>query len=325
MRRKESSGPFSRRSVLTAGVAFAGGSLARSQAAANEPGPGKLKVAIFSKHLQFLQGAQFAQAAVNIGFDGIDITVRKGGHVEPARVRHDLPPLVKLIRQHGLEVPMITTDIVDAETPYARDVMATMSELSIRHYRWGGFKYTDNRPIVAQLHDLRPKIAQLAKLNSHYGVGAMYHTHSGVDLVGAPIWDLHELLNGLDPASVGINYDVGHATIEGGVGGWIDSFRISGEYLQGIAVKDFIWEKKISGAWHPQWKPLGDGMVHLSKFFGMVAAANFHGPLQLHFEYPLGGAEAGKRKIAISQDEVFSAMKRDLRRLRGYLQESHLS
>ena len=66
-------------------------------------------------------------------------------------------------------------------------------------------------------------------------------------------------------------------------------------------------------------------MVHLSKFFGMVAAANFRGPLQLHFEYPLGGAESGKRHISISQDEVFSAMKRDLGRLRGYLQESHLS
>jgi hypothetical protein len=57
----------------------------------------------------------------------------------------------------------------------------------------------------------------------------------------------------------------------------------------------------------------------------MVAAANFRGPLQLHFEYPLGGAESGKRQIAITQNEVFSAMERDLNRLRGYLQASHLS
>ena len=171
----------------------------------------------------------------------------------------------------------------------------------------------------------KTKIVELAKLNSRHGVGAMYHTHSGVDLVGASIWDLHELLDGLDPASVGINYDVGHATIEGGVGGWINSFRISGEHLRGIAVKDFVWEKKSSGEWHPVWKPLGNGMVHLRKFFGMVAAASFRGPLQLHFEYPLGGAESGKRHIAISQTEVFQDMKRDLGRLRGYLQQSHLS
>jgi sugar phosphate isomerase/epimerase len=322
---KHSSASFSRRSVLTAGVALAGGPFAKSQPAANDPRPAKLKVAIFSKHLQFLQGPQLAEAAANMGFDGIDITVRKGGHVEPARVRRDLPPLVKLIRRHGLEVPMITTDIVDAETPYATDVMATMSELSIRHYRWGGLRYTGNRPILAQLDDLRPRIVKLAKLNSQYRVGAMYHTHSGIDLVGASIWDLHQLLDGLDPNSVGINYDVGHATIEGGLGGWINTFRISGAHLQGIAVKDFFWKKNSSGEWHPQWTPLSEGMVHLSKFFDMVAAARFHGPLQLHFEYPLGGAESGRRDIAIARHEVFHAMERDLKRLRGYLQASRLS
>ena len=40
-----------------------------------------------------------------MGFDGVDITVRKGGHVEPGRVAQDLPPLVKLLRAHNLEVP----------------------------------------------------------------------------------------------------------------------------------------------------------------------------------------------------------------------------
>lgn len=325
MRHDDLSGLLSRRLVLAAGTGFFTNTLAKSAEALGDSRPAKLKVVIFSKHLQFLQGAQLAEAAASIGFDGIDITVRNGGHVQPERVRQDLPPLVKLIRQHGLEVPMITTDIVDADTPYAKDVVTTMSELSIRRYRWGGFKYTDNRPIVAQLRDLRPRIAKLAQLNSPYGVGAMYHTHSGVDLVGASIWDLHELLRDQDPALVGVNYDVGHATIEGGLGGWINSFRITGEHLRGIAVKDFVWAKKSGGGWDPQWLPLGQGMVHLTKFFGMVASANFSGPLQLHFEYPLGGAQAGKRHITISQDEVFLAMKRDLHQLRQYLKESQLA
>ena len=56
----------------------------------------------------------------------------------------------------------------------------------------------------------------------------MYHTHSGVGLVGAPIWDLHIIMKDLDPKLVGINYDVAHATIEGGLGGWIASYRVSG-------------------------------------------------------------------------------------------------
>lgn len=97
--------------------------------AASEPASSKLKVSIFSKHLQFLQGAELAQTAADIGFDGIDITVRNGGHVDPARVRQDLPPLVAVIRNHGLEVPMITTDIVDADTPHTADILKAMAEL----------------------------------------------------------------------------------------------------------------------------------------------------------------------------------------------------
>jgi len=56
----------------------------------------------------------------------------------------------------------------------------------------------------------------------------------------------------------------------------------------------------------------------------MVAAAKFGGPLQLHFEYPLGGAEGGKSSITIPREEVAEAMKRDLATLRGFLAQAAL-
>lgn len=293
-------------------------------AAAATAAPQKLKVAIFSKHLQFLQGEELAKGAAEMGFDGVDITVRKGGHVEPGRVAQDLPPLVKLLRAHNLEVPMITTDILDTSTPHAEDVLRTMAELDIRYYRWGGFKYDAARPIPDQLEALKPRVAKLAELNAKYRAGAMFHTHSGIGLVGAPIWDLYILLKDFDPQSVGVNYDIGHATIEGGFGGWIDSFRVAGPYVRGVAVKDFLWEKDAKGNWKAEWKPLGQGMVRLPQFFDMLAKSGFNGPLQLHFEYPLGGADNGKAKLTVPREEVFTAMKRDLQQLRGYLSKSGL-
>lgn len=316
----------SRRDLLKAGAAalFATSALSSAPTATTATSGSKLKVAIFSKHLLFLHGPQLAQAAADMGFDGIDLAVRKGGHVEPSRVKQDLPALVAIIRQHGLQVPMLTTDISDANTPYAEDILQCMSELDIHHYRWGGFKYTDDKPIPVQLDELKPRVAKLAALNSRYHAGAMYHTHSGIDVVGAPIWDLHELLTGFDPASVGVNYDIGHATVEGGFGGWIDSFRVTGPYVRGIAVKDFLWEKNAHGQWRPAWKPLGQGMVNLPKFFQMVAGANFAGPLQLHFEYPLNGADEGMKTVSNPQ-EVFSAMTSDLKRLRTYLSQAGLA
>lgn len=310
---------ISRRNLLAA----AAGLVAASPSPAAPAGG--LKVSIFSKHLQFLEGEALAQGAAEIGFDGIDIAVRKGGHVEPAQVVRDLPALIGIIHQHGLEVPMITTDIVDPDSPYAEDVLRSIEKLGIHRYRWGGFTYDYKSPLAAQLDALKPRVARLAALNKKYGVTAMYHTHSGAGVVGASIWDLYIILRDFDPNAVAVNYDVGHATLEGGLGGWINSFYISKPHLRGIAIKDCMWSKNATGRWNGNFVPLGAGMVHFQQYFGMLKESGFSGPVQLHFEYPLGGAENGNRKLTMSQNDVFAAMKRDLQQLRTYLKDAQLA
>lgn len=308
---------LTRRTAVLGGVGFIGTTMALATA--------NPKVCIFSKHLQFLGGDELASTAAAIGFDGIDVTVRAGGHIEPARAAEDLPVLVSLIRRHGLEVPMVTTDIVDADSANARAMLKTIADLGIRRYRWGGFKYRADQPVERQFEAFRGRARKLADLNREYKVCAMYHTHSGVDLVGAPVWDIFEILKDLDPNAVGINYDVGHATVEGGLGGWIDSFRFSASHIRGLAFKDFFWRKGQKAAWEPEWVPLGEGMVRFPAFLSLVKQSGFDGPIQLHFEYPLGGADAGKRQLTIDRTQVFAAMRRDLGRLRGYFRDAGLA
>ena len=307
---------MTRRELLTSAAALAGASALQAQT----PTAPKLKIAIFSKHLQFLQGGALAQAVKDLGAEAIDLTVRDGGHVEPARVKQDLPPLVKILRDAGVDTPMVTAGIVDATTPHAAEVLATLAEVGITRYRWDGLKWDWKKPIQQQLDELRTRVAALAALNAQYKTTAMYHTHSGAGRVGASIWDLHEIMRDMDPNLVSVNYDIGHATIEGGLGGWIESFRITGKHLRGIAVKDFIWQKNAKGVWAEAWQPIGAGMVKFPQFFEMVRAANFNGPLQLHFEYPLGGAENGKvTGLTMPQSEILAAMKRDTTALRQLL------
>src|ERR1051325_5854035 len=156
----------SRRSMLRAGGALmAAAGTPPLQADQSQP-PG-LKVAIFSKPLLFLHGEELARAAAQIGFDGIDLAVRKGGHVEPDRVKQDLPPLVTAIRQHGLQVPMITTDITDDKSPYADEILSTAAELGINRYRWAQFRYTNDQPMAKQLQAIHARAARLAELNAH--------------------------------------------------------------------------------------------------------------------------------------------------------------
>ena len=140
-----------RRAALFTSLAF----VRVTDPVAAQPAPRNLKVAIFSKHLQFIQGAELALCVSELGFDGIDLTVRAGGHVDPARAADDLPPLVSLIRQQHLEVPMVTADIVDADSPNARTVLKTLASLGIRYYRWGGFQYREDQPFARQLEDFK--------------------------------------------------------------------------------------------------------------------------------------------------------------------------
>ncbi len=114
-----------------------------------------------------LTGVEFLQrVASQIGFDGVDLTVRPGGHVLPERVREDLPRAVKVIRGAGLETPMITTEIMDASGPHTGAILETAARLGILHYRWGGFKYTNEKSIPSQLDVLKPRVKALAELRA---------------------------------------------------------------------------------------------------------------------------------------------------------------
>ena len=342
-----SQGAMSRRALLL-GAAISGALHAFAKDTSEGAGaadiksgsPDKLKVCIFSKHLQWASISEAAAIARDIGFDGIDITVRSEGHVLPERVETDLPAAVEAVHRAGLTVPMITTDIMSVQTPHADAVLKTANRLGIRNYRWGMLTYPADKGVAERLVELKPQMKALAALNQEHQICGMYHTHSGPGLVGAPIWDLWNLFQGLDPRWIGVNYDIGHATVEGGYGGWIDSSRLVMSQMRGIALKDFTWQQNkgknthadpfdkslgIQDAWVPHWCPPGEGMVNFSGFFSILKEANaFAGPVQLHFEYPLGGAENGKKTLTLPKQQVIDAMHRDLTFVRKAMSEKGL-
>ena len=87
-----------------------------------------LKISIFSKHLQFLEWEAMTNAAKEIGFDGVDLTLRKGGHIEPERAEQDLPKVAAIIRKAGLEFSMIPAVIIGNSSPALRIIAATLGK-----------------------------------------------------------------------------------------------------------------------------------------------------------------------------------------------------
>src|SRR5688572_22182827 len=80
-------------------------------------GAGTLTYCFFSKHLPDLNWTDLAAATIDMGFDGIDLTVRSKGHVAPERVAEDLPRALDAIRAKGTHVAMITTELTSASHP----------------------------------------------------------------------------------------------------------------------------------------------------------------------------------------------------------------
>jgi sugar phosphate isomerase/epimerase len=201
-----------------------------------------LKIDAYSRHLQWLRTPDdVAQAVIDMGYTGLDITVRPyPGHVDPTRVAQDLPPFVNGIRKHGIAVTTITCPITDADSPNAEEILATASSLGITHYWWGTFRYDTAKPVMEQLDALKPRVEKLAALNQKYKMKAMYHTYEGDMTVGSAIWDFLYVLKNFDPAYVSFHYDVGHMVVAGGGNTWALNLRAAGPYVGGVSAKDYV-------------------------------------------------------------------------------------
>ncbi len=274
----------------------------------NEPA----KICIFSKHLPELGYHEMASLVAEMGFDGIDLTVRPNGHVLPENVERDLLLAAKAAEKVGLKIYMITTGILDAGDRLTEPILKTASSLGIQYYRMGSRFYDEKKSILHNLEDFKTRFKKLAKLNRKYNIRGECQNHSG-DGFGAPVWDLWEVLKNMDPQRIGVQYDVFHASVEG-ANSWPLGFSLLKPYIGTLDIKDFYW-KKTEGKWELEITPLGEGMVDFKKFIALLKENNMHGPFSIHCEY-LSDKDDLRSKVA--------KMKKDLTTLRGWLKEAGL-
>jgi len=281
----------------------------------------KINICIFSKHLQFLDYGTMADTIAEAGLDGADLTVRPGGHVLPEDVEKDLPRAVESIQKRGLVVPMMTTSINDPDDPFTEKILKTASEQGIRYYRMGYFRYGKEEEIGEKIINLRSKISRLAELNTKYNLHGAYQNHAG-EYLGAPVWDLWMLINGFDPDYIGCQYDIRHATVEGGTS-WPLGLKLLKSHIRTIVVKDFRWEK-INDSWKTLNVPLGEGMVNFTRFFGFLKEFEFTGPISMHFEYPFFDEKDISLTLNQKRKKSLENIRRDIAFLKSALAEKEL-
>ena len=261
------------------------------------------KLGGFTKFLKELSPEKTAQAAVDIGWDGIELPIRAKDHVLPERVEEDLPKMVEALKAKNLEVLVIATEIRGADEPQTEKVLRSAVKQGIRLYRLGGLKYKEGIPVPKQLDEFRARLKELAALNRELGITGLYQNHSGNGYVGASVWDIHEMIKDFDPKQIGVHFDIGHATVEAGLS-WPTSFGLVKDRIGAVIVKDFYWKLTPGEGSKTVWVPLGQGTIH-PRFFGMLRASGFRGPITMQFEYPFeGGNELESRLKAMKQDNL---------------------
>jgi sugar phosphate isomerase/epimerase len=261
--------------------------------------PARPALCLFTKHLAKLHYTEIGAVVKQMGFDGVDLTVRPGGHVLPEKVPVDMTRAIESIRGEGVEVSMISTGLVSATDPAAVNIIGIAGRVKIPYFKPGYWRYKPGQPIEHRLAEVKRDAVGLVGLAQHFGIQCGWHNHSG-DYVGHSVWDTREIIRDMDPRWIGYYYDVRHATAEGGDAGWRMSLEMALPRLKMVALKDFYWEKS-GGRWRAQNCPLGHGMVDWQRFFRMLAAARFAGPISLHVEY-----NPPDELSAIAQDVAFA-------------------
>jgi sugar phosphate isomerase/epimerase len=254
---------------------------------------------------------RLSRSVKGLGFDGLDLTVRKGGHVLPERAVEDLPRAVAAAREEGLDVPMITTALTSADDPTARPILSTAGQLGIPFFKVGYYLY-EHKDVRQELARAGRDFRRLVDLATECGVQAGFHNHS--EYIGAAVWDAASFIEPLDPKWAGYYFDARHAVAEGGAGAWKTAVHLVKSRLKMMAVKDFSWVKTARG-WDDTNRPLGEGMVDWKSVVGELCPG-FHGPISLHMEYEVPGATTAQR-----EQNVLEATARDLAFLKARLKE----
>jgi L-ribulose-5-phosphate 3-epimerase len=328
---------FITKSIFAAGIAASGlnsrlfvGSLSivqdKTLGSDESDDPEAFRISIFSKHLQWLDYKEMAKVLGEIGFDGVDLTVRPGGHVLPERVEEDLPKAAEAVAKEGKKIYMLTTSINDADDPLTARILKTASSLGIKHYRMGWGHYDDTKSVEENISAMKMKLTKLALVNEKYSISGEYQNHSGVAsegiYFGGAIWDIAKVLKEINSVWLGSQYDIYHATVEG-ANTWPVGFKLISPYIRSIDIKDFKWVE-TNGKIISESVPLGEGMVDFRRFFKLLKEYKIEIPVSLHYEYPLGGAENGATKLTMERNYVITAMKKDLSTLKNYLQDAGL-
>ncbi|HEX4130953.1 MAG TPA: TIM barrel protein [Pirellulales bacterium] len=274
-----------------------------------------MQVACFIKSFQDMPFDRFCRALYEQGFDGVDLTVRNGGSIEPADVEAKLPAAVNTLHEQGLKFLFLSTDLTAPDATADR-VLGTAAQLGIDRIKLGYNRYVPFGTLAKQIDDTRRRLAEMAALGRKHRVLPCVHIHSGTYMSSHGTL-LYEVIKDFAPDEIGAYVDPLHMTLEGAGAGWQQGLDLLAPWIALVAVKNFAWhsadrDKSGQMRWRTEVVPLADGVAPLPDFFAMLRKTGYDGTYSLHSEYK------GKHSFKdLSTDECLAQTAEDLKYFRS--------
>lgn len=245
---------------------------------------------LFTKLFEARPVDEIGQVANELGFDGIDLLIRRGFTVAPDEAATQLPRAVDKLGQHGQTVPMATTDLTDPQTYPAEQVLHACAEAGIGLVRLGYWKYDGSRPYEQVRDEARKHLDQLISLAEAANLTLAIQLHGGT--IHASGATTRALLEDRDPRHLAAYPDPGNQAVQSGREDWRLTLDLLDPWLATIGVKNGGWfpasvDETGQRQWRSDWLGLADGMVPWAEILAHLARVEFDGLLTFHSHYEL--------------------------------------
>lgn len=248
-----------------------------------------MQYVLFTDNLNAYKVPALLAEAKKIGFDGLDLTLRPGGHVEPENAEAGLAEANRAADEAGMTIPMATTAITDADSPHAEKVFAAAAHYGARRLKLGYWHYQGFGTLAKQIDVAKARLERIVKLAERWNVLPCIHVHSGGVLANGGAMT-YLLLKDFKPGQAGAYVDPMHMAVEGGLSGWEMGLDLLAPWVALCAVKNFRWKEtgrddKGQMRYGVEYVSVADGQAPIPEFMARLKQTGFNGVVSVHAEY----------------------------------------
>lgn len=272
-----------------------------------------MQFVLFTDNIKDLSIREACRAAKKAGFDGLDLTLRPGGHVLPQNAGPGLAAAHEVADAEGFAIPMVSTGVNAPDAPFAEDIIAA-AHYRIPAFKMGYWRYEPFGTLAKQFDEARRKLEGVVALAHRYHIKPCVHVHSGPILSNTPL--IYLLLKDYSPNDVGAYLDTMHMSLEGGRSGWEMTLDLVAPWVALVAVKNYIVQpaprdEHGQQRYHYKVAPLADGLAPLPQFFQRLKQIGYDGVVSLSSEY-----RGGDTWRPLKTPELIEQSAADLKHLR---------